>query len=453
MTDALGKAAMAEDSRSRLGRGLAALIGDVATETSVERPRGQRRLPTGSLRPNARNPRRAFSNAELDDLVASLRERGIIQPIIARAVRGAADAYEIIAGERRWRAAQRAGLHDVPVVIIEATDAEALQLAIIENVQRTDLNPLEEADGYRALMEEFGNSQDDIAKIIGKSRSHVANTLRLLKLPEPVKAYIHAGKLSAGHARMLVGQPNAEELAEEIVARGLNVRQVEAIAREAAARTRRAARPGRRSRATGGKKRQSGRARKAHIRRAWLGGQYRSSRARRGAQHPLSQPRSTRRGAAAAGEEALILLSVIFRKPVSILGSGPRTGRFGIMLVRGLPRRLESLALGRVVEARIIVGKRLCRLDMQRGENRPVLFEHMRHLLGEYAEIGEIVNRGIAGRARDAGEIDFRAGDRMAAIGFVGSVVRDQSGPSSSARPRQSSSGCRDSSTASRRPG
>ncbi len=232
MTDAPGKAAMAEDSRSRLGRGLAALIGDVATETSAERPRGQRRLPTGSLRPNARNPRRAFSNAELDDLVASLRERGIIQPIIARPVRGAADAYEIIAGERRWRAAQRAGLHDVPVVIIEATDAEALQLAIIENVQRTDLNPLEEADGYRALMEEFGNSQDDIARIIGKSRSHVANTLRLLKLPEPVKAYIHAGKLSAGHARMLVGQPNAEELAEEIVARGLNVRQVEAIARE-----------------------------------------------------------------------------------------------------------------------------------------------------------------------------------------------------------------------------
>ena len=147
-------------------------------------------------------------------------------------MRGAADAYEIIAGERRWRAAQRAGLHDVPVVIIEATDAEALQLAIIENVQRTDLNPLEEADGYRALIDEFGNSQDDIARIVGKSRSHVANTLRLLKLPEPVKAYIHAGKLSAGHARMLVGQPNAEELAEEIVARGLNVRQVEAIARE-----------------------------------------------------------------------------------------------------------------------------------------------------------------------------------------------------------------------------
>ncbi len=175
-----------------LGRGLAALIGEVGgRKRSVERPRGQRRLPTGSLRPNARNPRRTFSNADLDELVASLRERGIIQPIVARPVRGAADAYEIIAGERRWRAAQRAGLHEVPVVIIEATDAEALQIAIIENVQRADLNALEEAEGYRALMEEFGNSQDEIAKIIGKSRSHVANTLRLLKLPDTVKAHIH----------------------------------------------------------------------------------------------------------------------------------------------------------------------------------------------------------------------------------------------------------------------
>jgi ParB family transcriptional regulator, chromosome partitioning protein len=235
MSTNLGKTAMAEDStRSRLGRGLAALIGEMAAETSVERPRGQRRLPTSALQPNARNPRRAFPDAELDELAASLRERGIIQPIVARPVRGAADAYEIVAGERRWRAAQRAGLHEVPVVIIEATDAEALQLAIIENVQRADLNPLEEADGYRALMEEFGNSQDEIAKIVGKSRSHVANTLRLLKLPETVKSYISAGRLSAGHARMLIGQPDAEKLAEEIVARGFNVRQVEAMARDAA---------------------------------------------------------------------------------------------------------------------------------------------------------------------------------------------------------------------------
>ena len=225
---------MAEEAtRSRLGRGLAALIGDVGAESSVERPRGQRRLPTDVLRPNARNPRHVFLDNELDELAASLRERGIIQPIIARPVRGTADAYEIIAGERRWRAAQRAGLHEVPVVIVEASDAEALQLAIIENVQRADLNPLEEADGYRALMDEFGNSQEEIAKIIGKSRSHVANMLRLLKLPDSVKAHINSGKLSAGHARMLVGQPNAEKLADEIVARGLNVRQVEALARQA----------------------------------------------------------------------------------------------------------------------------------------------------------------------------------------------------------------------------
>jgi ParB family chromosome partitioning protein len=228
---------MAEDAaRSRLGRGLAALIGDVGTESAVERPRGQRRAPTSSLRPNARNPRRIFPDDELDELAASLRERGMIQPIVARPVRGAHDAYEIIAGERRWRAAQRAGLHEVPVVIIEATDDESLQLAIIENVQRADLNPLEEAEGYRALMEDHNHTQDDIAKMVGKSRSHVANTLRLLKLPPSIRGYIFKGKLDAGHARMLVGQPNAEKLAEEIVARGLNVRQVEEIARQESGR-------------------------------------------------------------------------------------------------------------------------------------------------------------------------------------------------------------------------
>jgi ParB family transcriptional regulator, chromosome partitioning protein len=237
MTEGSGETAMAEEgTRSRLGRGLAALIGDVGGESPAERPRGQRRLPTGALRPNARNPRRTFAATELDELAASLRERGIIQPIVVRQIRGAIDGYEIIAGERRWRAAQRAGLHEVPVVVIEATDAEALQLAIIENVQRTDLNPLEEAEGYRALIEEFGNSQEEIAKIVGKSRSYVANTLRLLKLSDPVKAYIHSGKLTAGHARMLVGEANAEQLADEIVARDLNVREVEAMARARASK-------------------------------------------------------------------------------------------------------------------------------------------------------------------------------------------------------------------------
>ncbi len=230
---------MADDAaRSRLGRGLAALIGDVGNESSAEqRPQGQRRVPTAALRPNTRNPRRIFSDDELNDLAASLRERGIIQPIVVRPVRGASDAFEIIAGERRWRAAQRAPLHDVPVVVIEATDGESLQLAIIENVQRSDLNPLEEAEGYRALIRDFSHSQDDVARMVGKSRSHVANTLRLQSLPDRVKEHIHAGRLSAGHARALIGNPDAERLAEEIVARGFNVRQVEKIARRDSTRT------------------------------------------------------------------------------------------------------------------------------------------------------------------------------------------------------------------------
>src|SRR5215467_7895025 len=226
---------MADDGRSRLGRGLAALMGDVSAEatTTPERARTQRRVPIEYLRPNPRNPRRNFPDAELDELAASIKERGIIQPVVVRAVRGAKDAYEIIAGERRWRAAQRAGLHDVPIVPLEASDSEALELAIIENVQRTDLNPLEEAGGYQALANEYRHSHEDIAKIVGKSRSHVTNTLRLLKLPEPVKAYINAGKITAGAARMLVGAPDPEAMAREIVDRGLNVRQVEAVKKRA----------------------------------------------------------------------------------------------------------------------------------------------------------------------------------------------------------------------------
>jgi len=238
--------AMVEDAaKSRLGRGLAALIGDVGDETSaIERTRSQRRVPIEFLRPNPRNPRRIYGDAEMDELAASIRERGIIQPILVRTARGTADAYEIVAGERRWRAAQRAGLHDVPVVVLEVGDREALELAIIENIQRTDLNPLEEAAGYVALMDEFGHSQDEVAKIVGKSRPHVANTIRLLKLSEPVKAYIQAGKLSAGHARALLGEPDAEKFAEEIVRRGLNVRQVEARARRRGGEGRAARRAG-----------------------------------------------------------------------------------------------------------------------------------------------------------------------------------------------------------------
>jgi len=228
-------AAMADDAaRSRLGRGLASLIGDVGAESqSNERvSRSQRKVPIEHVRANPRNPRKLFSDTELSELSASIRERGIIQPIVVRA-RGA-DNFEIIAGERRWRAAQRANLHEVPIVVLDVNDGEALELAIIENVQRTDLNPLEEATGYQSLANEFNHTQDDIAKIVGKSRSHIANTLRLLKLPETVKAYINSGKLTAGHARALINHPDPEAAARDIVEKGLNVRQVEALGQEQA---------------------------------------------------------------------------------------------------------------------------------------------------------------------------------------------------------------------------
>jgi ParB family chromosome partitioning protein len=221
---------MAEDGRSRLGRGLAALIGDVGDETKVvERARGARKAPIEFVKANPRNPRRNFSDEELGELADSIKARGIIQPIVVRAIKGTNDQFEIVAGERRWRAAQRAGLHEVPIIPVEVSDAEALELAIIENVQRADLNPLEEAMGYQSLIDQYKHNQNDVAKFVGKSRPHIANTLRLLQLPESVKAYINAGKLTAGHARALVGQPNAGELARDIVNRGLNVRQVEAL--------------------------------------------------------------------------------------------------------------------------------------------------------------------------------------------------------------------------------
>jgi ParB family chromosome partitioning protein len=223
---------MADDvARSRLGRGLAALIGDDETPP-LERSRAQRRAGIEKLKPNPRNPRRTFADTELDELAASIRERGIIQPIVVRPQRGEADSFEIIAGERRWRASQRAGIHDVPIVVLDVSDSESLEFAVFENVQRADLNPIEEAAGYQALIEDFNHSHVALAKIVVKSRTHITNTLRLLRLPDTVKGYLRSGQLSAGHARMLVGQPNAQELADEIVQRGLNVRQVEAMARK-----------------------------------------------------------------------------------------------------------------------------------------------------------------------------------------------------------------------------
>ncbi len=222
-----------ENSRSRLGRGLAALIGDVDDENTVlDRARGARRVPVESLRPSPNNPRKSFAESDLEDLSNSVREKGIVQPILVRPVEGALESYEIIAGERRWRAAQRAGLHEVPILVLEVGEREALELAIIENVQRSDLNALEEAMGYEALISQHNYNQTDVARIVGKSRSHVANTMRLLKLPEPVQESVRSGELTAGHARALINLPNAEAAARRIIERGLNVRQTEALAQQ-----------------------------------------------------------------------------------------------------------------------------------------------------------------------------------------------------------------------------
>ena len=224
---------MAEDAarienRPRLGRGLAALLGG-ANAPHVELSRGARQAPIDFLRPNPRNPRKRFDDSELDELAASIKERGIIQPVVVRAIPGVADAYEIIAGERRWRAAQRAGLHEIPVTIVEAGDREALEIAIVENVQRSDLNALEEAAGYAQLGADYGYSHGDIARVVSKSRSHVANTLRLTNLPEHTRSLLAGGQISAGHARALLAVANPDAVANRIVAEGLTVRDIERL--------------------------------------------------------------------------------------------------------------------------------------------------------------------------------------------------------------------------------
>jgi len=218
-----------EDAAPRLGRGLAALLSGAETLAAATRARGQHKIPIEFLRPNPRNPRRNFGEESLDELAASIKEKGIIQPLLARPLAGIADAYEIIAGERRWRAAQRAGLHEVPIVSFEADDRQALELAIIENVQRADLDPLEEAAGYERLGDEFLYTQADLAKVIGKSRSHVSNSLRLLKLPEGAKSLLREGKISAGHARVLLISSEPDAFAEKIVAQNLSVRDTEKL--------------------------------------------------------------------------------------------------------------------------------------------------------------------------------------------------------------------------------
>jgi ParB family chromosome partitioning protein len=222
---------MSEDlSRKRLGRGLAALIGEMDKPINSAQPStpSDRKVPIEFISANPRNPRRRFAEGDLADLAASIKEHGIVQPIVVRPAEGG--RYEIIAGERRWRAAQQAGVAQVPVIVREVDDRVALEIAIIENVQRSDLNPVEEASGYQSLIDEHHYTQADLAQVIGKSRSHVANTLRLLKLPPDVRQMLTDGALSAGHARTLVTVDNPMALAQRIVSEGLSVRQAEALA-------------------------------------------------------------------------------------------------------------------------------------------------------------------------------------------------------------------------------
>jgi ParB family chromosome partitioning protein len=217
--------------KSRLGRGLASLIGESTPTQPRLAPEGEQKIVAiDMVRGGRLNPRKDFREDELAELAESIRQKGLVQPIIVRADPNG--GYEIVAGERRWRASQRAGLHTVPVIVRELNDQEVLELAIIENVQRADLNAIEEATGYNDLIERFNYTQERMAEVIGKSRSHVANTLRLLKLPETVRALVQDGKLTAGHARALVGREDAEALAGKIVEQDLNVREVEAMVQD-----------------------------------------------------------------------------------------------------------------------------------------------------------------------------------------------------------------------------
>jgi ParB family transcriptional regulator, chromosome partitioning protein len=223
---------MMQAQKRRLGRGLAALIGDdVAEETVVADVRSLKHVPIDMIRANPLNPRKHFAEDDLESLAQSLRDKGLLQPIVVRPA--STGGYEIVAGERRWRAAQRAAIHDVPVLIRELDDRETLEIALIENVQRADLNPLEEARAYKQLIDQYGYTQQQLAGSIGKSRSHIANTLRLQTLPESVLTHIEKGILSAGHARTLVATESPQELAEKIISLGLSVRQAEDLTRGA----------------------------------------------------------------------------------------------------------------------------------------------------------------------------------------------------------------------------
>lgn len=223
---------MSRNDRQRgLGRGLSALMAEVQPPDEAAPRRPDRMLPVGRLEPNPDQPRRRFDEAALEDLTRSIREKGVIQPLVVRVSPRDPRMHEIVAGERRWRAAQRAGVEELPVVVRDFDDAEVLEIAIVENVQRADLDPIEEAAGYRQLMDRFGHTQDRLAQALGKSRSHIANLLRLLQLPEDVRQLVSEGALSAGHARALITREDASDLAREVVRRGLSVRETERLAK------------------------------------------------------------------------------------------------------------------------------------------------------------------------------------------------------------------------------
>lgn len=222
---------MSASRRRGLGMGLGALLGESAPPPARE---SAQRVPIDYLEPSPLQPRRQFPEEELEALAASIREHGVLQPLVVRPARGLAAGYEIVAGERRWRAAQRAGLADLPVVVRDLDDRQVLELALVENLQREDLSPLEEAEAYARLARDFGRTQEEIAEAVGRSRSHIANTLRLLQLPAGVRKMLEEGRLSAGHARALLTAPDPEALARLVVERGLNVRQTEALVRDAA---------------------------------------------------------------------------------------------------------------------------------------------------------------------------------------------------------------------------
>jgi ParB family chromosome partitioning protein len=231
--------------RQPLGRGLAALFGEAETRPAGDASGGVREIAIELIRPGAYQPRRNFDEGELEALAKSIREKGVLQPLLVRPIDEEEAAFELVAGERRWRAAQRAGLHQVPVLVRALADAEALEIALIENLQREDLSALEEAEAYRRLMQEFGRTQAILAEAVGKSRSHVANTLRLLALPEPVRRRLEEGALSAGHARALLGAADPTVLAAEIIRRGLNVRMTERLVQGRTARPKATARQAR----------------------------------------------------------------------------------------------------------------------------------------------------------------------------------------------------------------